>query len=142
MPYEITRVDVWSGEIEDRPGALATKLEAIMRAGANLDFVVARPSQDKPGYAVLFVAPLVGPEQTAAAAKVRLKKSSSMHSLRIVGPDRIGLGAGIARALADAGVNITGVSAAAVGDQSIFYLRFENDDDTKRAAQVLTRILS
>ncbi len=138
MAFEITRADVWAGEIEDRPGALAEMLESLQRAGANLDFVIVRPSAGLPGTGVLFVAPLHGPQQILAAEQMGLKKSASMHVLRLVGPDRPGQGAGIARALADAGLNINGLSAAAVEDDSLFYIRFDTDADAKRAAQILT----
>jgi hypothetical protein len=138
MGFEITRVDVWAGEIEDRPGALAEKLEALHRAGANLEFVIVRPSAGLPGTGVLFVAPLHGPQQTKAAEDVGLHHAATMPELRILGPDRPGQGAGIARTLAEAGINIAGLSAAAIGDQCLFYIRFETEADVKRAAQILT----
>ena len=40
MAYEITKEDVWVGEIEDRAGAVAEKLEAVSRAGVDLEFVI------------------------------------------------------------------------------------------------------
>jgi hypothetical protein len=138
MAFEITRADVWAGEIEDRPGALADNLEALMRAGANLEFVIVRPSAGLPGTGVLFVAPLHGEQQTKAAEEIGLRKSATMHVLRILGPDRPGQGAGIARALAEARLNIDGLSAAAIADRCIFYLRFDTEADAKRAAQLLT----
>ncbi len=42
MDYKITREEVWAGEIEDRAGALAEKLQAVSRVGVNLEFVIAR----------------------------------------------------------------------------------------------------
>lgn len=138
MAFEITKADVWVGEIEDRPGALAEKLEALMRAGANLDFIIVRPATSAPTTGVLFVAPLHGPRQLKAAEEAGLKKSGNMHVLRIVGPDRPGQGAGIARTLAEAGLNINGLSAAALNDGCLLYIRFDSEADAKRAAQVLT----
>jgi len=140
MGFEITRVDAWVGEIEDRPGALGVKLGTVMRAGADLDFMIARPLADGPGAGVLFIAPLHGPEQTGAAEEVGLRKSR-IQLLRIEGPDRPGLGAGLASTLADAGINIRGLSGTALGGRSLFYIRFDSSDDVVRAAQVLTQIL-
>ena len=142
MAFEITRVDVWAGEIEDRPGGLAGKLEAVMRAGANLDFVIARRQPEKPGTGVVFLAPLRGPEQTQAAADAGLKVASGLHSIRVEGPDRPGLGAGITKTLSDAGINVRGLSAAAIGDRCVFYVAFESDDAAVRATQVLTPTLA
>jgi len=137
MAFELTKVEVWAGELPDQPGALAEKLTAIMRAGANLDFVIVRPLGEKPGSGVMYVAPLRGEAQTKAAQEVGLSKTG-IHALRVEGPDRPGLGAGIAKTLADAGINIAGLSAAAVGDRALFYIRFGSQDDLVRATQVLT----
>ncbi len=140
MSFEITKVDVWSGELNDRPGSLATKLEAVQRAGANLDFVIVRPLPEKPGMGVVFLAPVFGAGQTRVAQDEGLNKAN-FKALRVVGPDRPGLGAAIARALADEGLNIRGLSAAAVQGHSVFYLRFETESDANRASQVLAGVL-
>ncbi len=142
MAFKITRVDVWAGEIEDRPGGLTKKLEAVMQAGANLDFVIARRQPDKPGTGVVFLAPLYGPEQAGAAEDAGLKKATGLHSIRIEGPDRPGLGAGITKTISGAGLNIRGFSAAAIGERCVFYIAFENDADAVRATQVLTPMLA
>lgn len=142
MSYEINRVDVFVGDIKNQPGALAETLEGVLRSEANLDFAIVRQDAERPGHGVLFVAPLVGERQAKAAEEVGLRKANSMHALRLVGPDRPGLGAGIARTLADAGLNITGLSAAAIGDKSVFYVRFASSDDVVAAAQVLSTKLA
>lgn len=141
MAFEITRVDVWAGEIKDQPGALAAKLEVLQRAGANLEFVIVRPTAMPPGNGILYVAPLRGSEQIAAAKDAGLRKSNTIHALRIMGPDRPGLAAGITRAVADEKVNISGLSAATIGEHSVLYLRFDSESDARRAAQVLTPCL-
>ena len=48
MAYEITKEDVWVGEIEDRAGAVAEKLEAVSRAGVDLEFLIARRAPERP----------------------------------------------------------------------------------------------
>ena len=140
MGFEITKEDVWVGEIEDCPGALGAKLGAVMRAGANLDFMITRPLADRPGTGVLFIAPLHGAEQASAAKEVGLRKSR-IQILRIEGPDRPGLGAGISSTLADAGINISGFTGTALAGRCLFYLRFHSSEEVVRAAQILTQIL-
>jgi hypothetical protein len=142
MAFEITRVNVWAGEVEDRPGALAEKLEVLQRAGANLEFAIVRPSAPLSGIGVLYVAPLIGREQTGAGDEAGLRKAESLDSLRIAGPDRPGLLAGVTRLVAGAGINISGLSSAALGEQCVIYLRFERLADTERAAEVLARTLA
>lgn len=141
MPYEITRIDVWSAELEDHAGALADKLAAVMSVGANLDFVIVRPTAEKPGRGVLFLAPLIGREQTDAAAGAGISKAN-IHALRIIGPDRPGLTAGIAKTLADAKINIAGLSGAGLADKSLFYIRFASAEDLGKATEVLAAKLA
>ncbi|MBU0637703.1 MAG: amino acid-binding protein [Planctomycetes bacterium] len=142
MAFEITKVDVWAGEMEDRPGTLARKLDAVTQAGANLDFVIARRQPDKPGTGVVFLAPLQGAEQTGAARSAGIQKAAGLRSIRIVGPDRPGLGATIAKTVGQAGINMRGLSAAAVGDRCVTYIAFESDEDAAKAIQVLAPALA
>lgn len=142
MPYELTKVDVWAGTIEDRPGGLAKKLESLYKAGASLEFVIARRSPDKPGNGVVFVAPLTGNEQTNAAAGTGLSKADSLCSLRLEGPDEPGLGARITRLLADEGINMRGLSAAAIEKRCVVYFAFDSSEDCDKAAGVLNKALA
>lgn len=141
MAYTITKVDVWVGTIEDRPGALAEKLQALSQAGSNLEFVISRRAPDKPGTGVVFLAPLTGAAQTRAAKKSELTKRESSHSLRVEGPDRPGLGAKITRSLADVGINLRGVSAAALGRRSVAYFAFDSSSDASKAGRILRKVL-
>ena len=141
MAYTISRVNVWAGTIKDRPGGVAEKLSALSRARANLEFVIARRAPGKPGRGVLFVAPLKNAAQTRAARKARLKRADKMYSLRVMGPDRAGLGAKITRALAEAGINMRGLSAAAIKGRSVVYFSFDKRTDAIRAARILKKIL-
>lgn len=139
MAFEIGKVDVWVGELPDRPRALMSKLEVLTAAGANLEFVIAR--RDKRGKAVVFLAPLKGAAQIQAAEEARLVKAETMHTLRIEGPNRVGLGEQITRAVADEGLNLAGLSAAAIGGRAVTYLRLRNADDAQVALRALRRTL-
>ena len=140
MALKVTRVDVWAASIEDQPGGLAVKLEELAAAGAQLEFVVARRAPDQPGTGVVFVTPLTGAAQIRAAKKAGFAKSSSLHSLRIEGPDAPGLGAKITRALADAGVNLRGLSAAAIDGQCLVHLAVDTSADAGKAARILKKL--
>ncbi len=139
MEFKVTKVDVWAGEIADRPGALAEKLETLGDAGANLEFVIAR--RDTPGKAVVFLAPLKGAAQVRAAQQAGLAKTASLHSLRLEGPDRRGLGALVTRALADVGISLRGLSAAALGRRHVTYFAFDGAEDARRAGPILKKVL-
>jgi hypothetical protein len=139
MNFKVAKVDVWAGEIEDRPGALAEKLEVLKNTGANLEFVIAR--RDQPGKSVVFLAPLKGASQTRAAKQAGLAKAASLYSLRLEGPNQRGLGALITRALADAGINLRGLSAAALKRSHVTYFAFDRAEDARRAGPILKRAL-
>ena len=139
MPYTIDRVDVWVGAIKDRPGGVAEVMDALANAGANLEFVIAR--RDKKGTGLVFVAPLKGVSQTKSAKQVGLSKAESLQSLRVEGPDKPGLGSQITCALAEAGINLRGISAAALARKSVVYFAFDSRADSNKARQILKRVL-
>jgi len=140
MALQVTQVDVWAASIEDRPGGVAEKLDALAKAGANIEFVIARRAPDKPGTGVLFVTPIESGKQAAAAETAGFAAADSLHSVRVEGPDEPGLGARITRALADSGINLRGLSAAAIGDRCVCYLALDSAADAANAAQVLKKM--
>jgi len=139
MAFDVSLVDVWVATIDDRPGGLAEKLAPLAQAGANLEFVVARRAPDKPGTGVVFLTSLKGPAQLRAARNAGFEKSKSLRSVRIEGPDKPGVGAGVTQALADAGINLRGLSAAAMKRRFVMYLAFDSPTDATKAARILRR---
>ena len=142
MAIQISKIDVWAGEIGDRPGGLNEALEALSEAGASLEFVIARSAPEKPGAGVVFLGPLRGAAQSRAAKNAGLAKTSSLLSLRLEAPDRAGLGARITQAVADAGINMRGLWAAALGRRSVCYLAFDSDAEARKASRLLTKALA
>jgi len=139
MSYTIKAVEVWAGDIRNRPGMLARVLEALSNAGASLEFIVARRVTDNTSR--IFVAPLKGKGQKQAAGDVGLVVAQNMHALCVQGPNRAGLGAELARAIADAGINLRGLSAATIGKKAILYFGFRSADDSKAANRALKKVL-
>ncbi len=140
MKLAVSKVNVWAASIKDRPGGLAGKLAALADAGANLEFVIARREASKPGSGVVFVTPVKGARQIRAAKKAGFKTTDSLHSVRVEGTDKPGLGAMMTDALAAAGVNLRGLSAAAIGRRYIVHLALDSADDAKKAMQVLRKM--
>ena len=141
MAYAIRKVEVWAGEVDDRPGGLDNKLQALSAAGANIEFMIARRAADKPGSGVVFITPIKGAKQKSVAQNIGFSTSASLQSVRVEGPDRAGLGAKMTRALADAGINLRGVSAAALGRRAISYFAFDGAADADNAIRVLRKAL-
>lgn len=139
MPYTINKVDVWAADIPNQPGTLARVLEGLSNAGAQLEFMIARKVNDDTSR--VFVAPIKGAKQHRAASDVGLTRAAGMHSLRIEGPDRAGLGAKITNAVAEKGINLRGASAATIGKKAVFYLAVESEQHLKEATKAVHKLL-
>lgn len=139
MALEVSKVKVYAAAIEDQPGGLAAKLKALAEAGANLEFVIARREAKRPGTAVVFVAGLKGAAQAKAARAAGFAVTDSLHSVRAAGADQPGLGSRVTEALAAAGINLRGLSAASIGKRCVFYLALDRAVDATKAVRVLKK---
>lgn len=140
MKLDVSRTDTWASTIDDRPGGLADKLASLAAAGANLEFIIARRAPEKRGRGVVFVTPLKGSKQIKAAEAAGFQKTGSLHSLRVEGADKPGMGAKLTRALAKAGINLRGLSAAALGRRYVTHLALDTAQDAAKAAAVLKKL--
>jgi len=135
----VERVDVWAATIEDKPGGLAKILTGLKDAGADLDFVIARRAPEKPGTGVVFVTPLRGDREVAAASTLGFNVTSSLKSLRIEGQNKPGVASALTNRLADAGINLHGLSAAVIGTKFIIYISLDNAEDAAKAAKIIKK---
>lgn len=134
---KVKRVDTWAASLKDKPGAAAEKLQALAKAKANLEFVIARRTPEKKGAAVIFVTPIKAGVQARAARAAGFKKAVALHAVRIEGPDRKGQGSKIATALAEAGVNLRGLSAAAIGKKFVCHVALDTAAAARKAEKIL-----
>jgi hypothetical protein len=140
MKLTVSRTEVWAATIDDRPGGVADKLAALAEARANRGFILARRTPEQRGQGVVFVTPLVGRKQRKAAEMAGFQKTKTLHSLRVETLDKPGFGAKLTRAVADAGVNLRGVSATALGKRCAVYLVLDTAKQLGKVAGVLKRL--
>ena len=141
MKLKVSRANVWAATIEDKPGELANKLEALAGAKANLEFVLARRTPERgPGQGVVFLTPLKSGAQQRKAVDAGFTETNSLHSLRVEGTDAPGIGAKMTRALASAGLNLRGLSAASLGRKFVAYFAFDTATDADKATGVLKKL--
>lgn len=140
MKLDVSRTDTWAATIDDRPGGLADKLAILAAAGANLEFIVARRAPELRGSGVVFVTPLKGAKQIKAAEAAGFQRTGGLHSLRVEGADKPGMGAKLAGALAEAGINLRGLSAAAIGRRYVTHLALDTAQEAAKAAAVLRKL--
>ncbi|MCA1901615.1 MAG: amino acid-binding protein [Candidatus Hydrogenedens sp.] len=140
MGYEIKKVDVWSAEIPDQPGGLRSALVPLVELGANLDFLLARRTTK--GKGVVFLSPLEGAQLIKKAKSSGFSKNKEISALKIIGPDKAGLGLAILNELGSAGINIRGISASAISKNCVIWLAFDNTKDSAKALRILKKILA
>ncbi len=78
-----------------------------------------------------------GAAANPAARAAGLQKTKSLHTVRIEGPDKPGEGARIAQALAAKGLNVRGLSAAAIKGRFVAHVALDGAADAAKAARVL-----
>jgi hypothetical protein len=140
MAVTVTKVDVWAADLKDEAGSLAAVLEALAGAGGNIECIIARRRHDRPGTGQLFITPIKGAKVQKAAKSVGLSPATDMATLRIETPNKAGVGQKVMAAIAGAGVNIRGISAATIGNKAVAYIGLDNKADADKAVKALRKI--
>lgn len=137
MDLIVEAVEVWAASIKDKVGGLARLLAGLRDAGADLDFILARRTPEKPGLGVVFVTPLRGDREVEAAAQLGFNVSNSVRSVRIEGDNRPGVTAEITEKLAAAGISLRGLSASVSGARFVIFIGLDSAEDAKKALDIL-----
>jgi hypothetical protein len=137
MALKVERVDTWAASLRDKPGALAARLGALAKGGVNLEFVIARRAPEQRGMGAVFVTPIKGAAGNRAAQQAGFGKTDSLHTVRIEGPDRKGQGARITEALAKKGLNLRGLSGAAINKKFVAHIALDSAEDAAEAVRIL-----
>jgi hypothetical protein len=140
MSFRYDRVHVWSCEVPDEPGGVASKLAALAQAGENLEYVGTRRLAEKPGWGVLYIAPVTGPDQVRAAKTVGMHEVTNPVVIRVEGDNKAGLAHRLTHDWALAGISFQGLTMAVVNDRFIGYAAFDNSADANKAATILANI--
>ena len=140
MALKVTKVDVWAVEFRDEAGGLAKALAPIAAAGANLECIIARRQADKFQAGLAFLTPIKGKKAVAAARAAGMEPAEALTTLRVEGPDTPGSGARIANAIADAGVNMRGVSSMSAGKNFVAYIGLDSAADAATVTKVLKKL--
>ncbi len=135
MAVTVKKVSLWRKEVAHEPGVLAAVLEPLAGAGVNLRVVMGYAMGDS-GRAAIEVFPVAGKKATAAASGAGLA-ASSIACLLVEGDDRPGFGAAMARAVANAGVNMSFLIAETVGRKFSAVFGFQSDADAATAAKAI-----
>jgi hypothetical protein len=140
MSLHMQRVQIWCGEMSDRLGAAAGKLEHLTRAGAQPGLVFSRAHPTDPDKGILYVAAITGPEQMQAAREVGLGPALDAAMLQVHGPVRPGIAVEVMSRLAVAGLCLRAMTLCIDGKAFDAYLAFDDADTATLAIQVLATL--
>lgn len=135
MAVTVKQVSLWRKETQNAPGVLAEVLEPLAASGANLRVVMGYALGDT-GRAAIEVFPVSGKKTTSAATQAGLAPAQ-VSALFVEGDDRPGLGAAMAKSIANAGVNIEFVVAQTVGRKFSAVFGFRTAEDARAAAKAI-----
>jgi hypothetical protein len=138
MPVTVKHISLWRKEIENQVGTLASALDPVAKAGANLRVLMGYRYPGNESRAAIELYPISGTKATAAATEAGLA-ASSIPTLLVEGDDKPGLGLAIAKAIADAGINMAFFVAQVVGRKYSAVIGFDSDADAKTAADLIRK---
>jgi len=138
MGVTVKKAIFWRKEVENQPGVLATTLQPLAEAGADLHVVMGYRVPGSESKAIIELHPVSNKKSKTAAQKAGLAPSS-MPTLAVEGDNVPGIGHAIAKAIGDAGINMTFVVAQVVGGKYSAVFGFENESDTNQAATLIKK---
>ena len=140
MSFKMQRVHVFHAEVEDKAGGISGKLKTLAEAGAHLEYVYSQRSPEKAGIGDLYVAPLHGTNELAAAREAGMHEVSEPIVMRVSGDDKAGLGGRLTQAWEMAGINLHGRVMSVIGGKFVGYATFDTVADANKAATILAEL--
>ncbi len=137
MAVSVKRIALWRGKIEDRPGTLADVLEPVAASRSDLQVVM---GYREPGgaQAVVELYP-VASKKVASALMGKGLRPAGIPSLLVTGDNRPGLGHAMARALGDAGLNVSFLVAQTAGRKFSAVFGFASETDAAGAVTLIKK---
>ena len=139
MPVTVKNIVLWRREIENKPAALAGALEPLANARADLQVVMGYRYPGNAAMAALELYPVTG-RKSADAAKAAGLAAAAIPTLLVQGDNKPSLGYAMARAIADAGINMDFLVAQVIGRRFSAVIGFENEADSRKAAALIKHV--
>ena len=136
MPLRVEPIRLWRAEVDNEPGVLAQTLEPLAEAGANLQVVMGYRVPGDRARAAIEIFPVTGARVLLAAQAAGLSEAA-IGVLHVESDNRPGLGHAIAKALADAGINVDFFLAQVSGRRHTTVIAFDSREDADRAIPLI-----
>jgi hypothetical protein len=139
--FTIKKFPMWSVEVDDVVGATTGLFKVLADAGADIEFSLSRPMGDKPGRAILFLAPIKGKKQEDAARRADFVPRTDVVGVQVQGPSKVGGNFRLTAALAHANLPVRALVTTVDGDRfsTVFALKSEADADA--AVKILHKVV-
>ncbi len=140
MAISVKRIALWRGKIDDRPGTLADVLEPVAASRSDLQVVM---GYREPGgaQAVVELYP-VATKKVAAALRGKGLRPAGNPPLLVSGDNRPGLGHAMARALGEAGLNLSFLIAQTAGRKFSAVFGFATEADATGAVPLIKKAVA
>jgi hypothetical protein len=139
--FSIKKFQMWSVEVDDVAGSTTGLFKILADAGADIEFSLSRPLGDRPGRAILFLAPIAGKKQEEAAKRADFKKRDDVVGVQIQGPSRVGGNFRLTAALAHEDLSVRALVTTVDGSRFTTVFGMQSDADADRAVKVLHKVL-
>ena len=139
--FTIKKFPIWCAEIDDVVGATTGLFKVLADAGADITFALGRPQSTKPGKALLFLSPIKGKEQEAAAAKADIVFRPDVVGVEVQGPNRKGGNFKLAAALAHANLSVRALVTTVIGEKFTAVFALQSEEDADEAIKVLRKVV-
>ena len=138
MAVTVKSIKLWRKEVENKTGELANTLGPLVAAGSDFQVLMGYRFPGNEGKAAIEVYPVSG-RKAAAAAEAAGLSAAEIPCLLVEGDNKPGIAQAIAKAIADAGINMSFVVAQSVGRRYSAVLGFESEADTRKATAVIKK---
>jgi len=138
MAVTVRSIKLWRKEVENRPGELANTLGPLVAAGADFQLLMGYRFPGNESKAAIELYPVSGKKATSAAQAAGLS-AAEIPCLLVEGDNKRGVAQAIAKAIADAGINMSFVVAQVVGKRYSGIFGFESEADTRKASVVIKK---
>lgn len=138
MAVTVKKATLWRREVENKTGVLVTILEPLAAAGTDLQVVMGYRYPGNESKAAIELYPVSNKKAMAAAQAAGLN-ASSIPTLLVQGDNKPGLGYATAKAIADAGINLSFLVAQVIGGKYSAVFGFETPADADKAATLIKK---
>jgi hypothetical protein len=128
---------LWRGEVENEPGAFAGALEPFAQNSTNLQIVVGYSSSKPGGKGTVEIYPVDDEKSKKAATVSGLSVASESSCLIVEGDDQPGIIHKIARAIAQARINLNFAMCQSIDKKFQAFLGFYSSGDANSAEKII-----